>query len=313
MNDRAFQALIDVLDCFDVVGATEDLQSFMDNVLGRRVELMTTHQQNYEEDEYPLKAGDYKELLELNRYDFRLYWRYAPTVLPVSVERAEDMTFKKMQRYYLLNKPLIVRGAAPLLFRNHADFNIDYVRKNVDPEMQVKASVNSGRLLNGDITTTVPGCLDAPGRCVYFKKTKFSYRDDEPIDAKDSDTMRTALIAGLNRSTFAWRGPNKGIYNIYVSTQGGALPHNHPQRFNILMEGRKRWIIVDPTAYSSQSLLDEFELKNETGLHLRHIADGGQWAGADYKPQDWFPDVIEKGVDVPHYDFVTSSRTGQWT
>ncbi|KAL7544791.1 hypothetical protein ACHAWF_008154 [Thalassiosira exigua] len=314
MTDGAFRSLLDVLDGFDAVGVTEDLQGFVDDVLGRPAELAVTYKQDYEEDDFdfPLAAEDYEEILALNLYDLRLYWRYAPAVLPVSVERAEDMTFQKMQRYYLLNKPLIVRGAGPLLFRNHADFNVEYVRENVDPEMEIDASVNSGRLLNGDVTTTVPECLDMPGRCVYFKKSEFSYEDDDdegPIETDDEDAVRTTLLAGMNRTTFAWEGPNEGIYNIYVSTRGGALPHNHPQRFNVLMEGRKRWILVDPTAYADQAQVDDFELWEETGLHHIHDDEGGDdagltWTGTNYKPQDWFRDVIDKGVDVPHYDFV---------
>lgn len=160
------------------------------------------------------------------------------------------MTFEKMRQYYILNKPVLIRNAAPFLFINYQDFSSGYVRNNVDPEMQIMASHESGRLLNGDLLTTVPKCMDLPDRCVYFKKSKFSYEGlTDEIVTDDDDSLRTTLLSGLNRSSFAWKGKNSGIYNIYISNHGGALPHNHGQRFNLLFEGKKRWVLVDPTTY----------------------------------------------------------------
>jgi hypothetical protein len=308
MSDRAFLSLIEILDGFDTVGVMEDLQAFMDDLLGRRISLVSTHQQDYSREPYPLTADMYQNLMKLNPYDFRLYWRYAPAVLAMPTERAEDMTLEKMQRYYLLNKPVLVKGAARLLFRNHADFSSDYVRRHVDPAMKIRSTQNTGRLLNGDVTTTVPACMDAPGRCVYFRMTGFSYEEGEgAIRTDDPDPLRTTLLAGLNRSTFAWTGANSGSYCIYISAHGGALPHNHRQRFNLLTEGRKRWILVDPNAYANASQTEEFELTEDTGLkrNKKNRSRGNfTWEGTGYKPQQWFEDVIARGVDVPHYDFV---------
>ena len=250
MSDEHFLSLIKVLDTFDVVGVMEDLQSFMNEVLGRHVSLISTHKQIYSDQPYPLSANQYQEIVKKNLYDFRLYWRYAPNVLPISTERGETMTFEKMRQYYILNKPLLIKNAAPFLFKNYRDFNSRYVRENVDPEMQIMASHGSGRLLVGDLNTTVPKCMDLPDRCVYFKKSKFSYQGlTDEIVTDDDDTLRTTLLSGLNRSSFAWKGGNSGIYNIYISNHGGALPHNHEQRFNLVFEGKKRWVLVDPTTY----------------------------------------------------------------
>ena len=304
MTDAAFRSLIEVLDGFDVVGVMEDLAAFVAAVLGRPVALISTHAQDYDDRPYPLEPSTYRKLVELNPYDFRLYWRYAPTVLPIKTERAEDMTLDKMRRYYLLNKPVLVKGAVPLLFDNHADWTSDYVRRHVDPDMVIMANVHTGRLLNGDVNTTVPACMDMPGRCVYFKKTGFSYKMDGPVATEDTDEVRTALLAGLNRRTFAWDGPQSGMYCIYVSSHGGALPHNHKQRFNILTEGRKRWVIVDPLAYANRTQVYELELKEDTGLHHRKN-ENKTWTGENTKPQEWFRDVVDAGgLDVPHYDFV---------
>lgn len=250
MSDEHYLSLIEVLDTFDVVGVMEDLQSFVNEVLGRHISLISTHKQSYSDQPYPLSANEYQQVVKKNLYDFRLYWRYAPNVLPISIERGETMTFEKMRQYYILNKPVLIRNAAPFLFINYQDFSSGYVRNNVDPEMQIMASHESGRLLNGDLLTTVPKCMDLPDRCVYFKKSKFSYEGlTDEIVTDDDDSLRTTLLSGLNRSSFAWKGKNSGIYNIYISNHGGALPHNHGQRFNLLFEGKKRWVLVDPTTY----------------------------------------------------------------
>ena len=221
MPDAAFESLIEVLDGFDAVGVTEDLEAFVAAVLGRRVALISTHQQDYAGQPYPMTITTYRELVRLNQYNFRLYWRYAPAVLLIKTERAEDMTLVKMRRYYLLNKPVLVKGAVPLLFDNHADWTSDYVRSHVDPNMAIQANVHTGRLLQGYVDTTVPECMDSLGRCVYFKKTDFSYEMDGPIDTEDTDVLRTTLLAGLHRRTFAWDGPQSGTYCIYVSAHGG--------------------------------------------------------------------------------------------
>eukprot|EP00584_Thalassiosira_punctigera_P004577 CAMPEP_0172539160 /NCGR_PEP_ID=MMETSP1067-20121228/10411_1 /TAXON_ID=265564 ORGANISM="Thalassiosira punctigera, Strain Tpunct2005C2" /NCGR_SAMPLE_ID=MMETSP1067 /ASSEMBLY_ACC=CAM_ASM_000444 /LENGTH=662 /DNA_ID=CAMNT_0013324799 /DNA_START=131 /DNA_END=2119 /DNA_ORIENTATION=+ len=306
MLDKHFLSLIDVLDTFDVVGVMEDLQSFVDDVLGRPVSLISTHQQSYSDGRpYPLTASMYRDVVKKNLYDFRLYWRYAPSVMPLAIERGETMTYEKMRQYYIRNKPVLVKNAAPFLFKNHEDFSSEYVRKNVDPSMKILASHETGRLLIGDLDTTLPKCMDMPDRCVYFKKSKFSYTDlNDEIITKDDDPLRTTLLSGLNRSSFAWKSPNRGIYNIYVSTHGGALPHHHPQRFNLLMEGRKRWIIVDPTTYANSSQLRNFELEDNTGVSVNRKRIRQNVTVNTYKPQDWFQDVISKWVEIPHYDFV---------
>ena len=88
----------------------------------------------------------------------------------------------------------------------------------------------------------------------------------DTIATNNNDPLRTTLLSGLIQNTFAWSWANSGIYVIYVSTRGGALPHNHGQRFNLLVEGQKRWVTVDQSAYANVSLIDEFELDKETGL-----------------------------------------------
>lgn len=301
MSDEHYLSLIEVLDTFDVVGVMEDLQSFVNEVLGRHISLISTHKQSYSDQPYPLSANEYQQVVKKNLYDFRLYWRYAPNVLPISIERGDTMTFEKMRQYYILNKPVLIRNAAPFLFINYQDFSSGYVRNNVDPEMQIMASHESGRLLNGDLLTTVPKCMDLPDRCVYFKKSKFSYEGlTDEIVTDDDDSLRTTLLSGLNRSSFAWKGKNSGIYNIYISNHGGALPHNHGQRFNLLFEGKKRWVLVDPTTYANASQVKEFELEEETGLSRKKRG----LPSSSYKPQEWFRDVISKFVEIPHYDFI---------
>ena len=142
--------------------------------------------------------------------------------------------------------------------------------------MVIQATMHTGRLLNDDANTTVPECMNMPGRCVYFNKTAFSYAMDEPIATEDGDTLRTTLPTGLDRSTFAWDGPQRGTYCIYISSRGwgGTLPHNHQKWFNVLTEGRKHWVLVEPFVYVKVSQTKEFELQEETSLHHKKNVDG---------------------------------------
>ncbi len=104
-----------------------------------------------------------------------MYWRYAPVAMPLAVERGQTMTYEKMRSHYIRNKPVMAKKASRFLFENHRDFRSEYVWENVDRNMSLQASHESGRLLADDLVTTFPECMDMSDRCVHFKKSAFSY------------------------------------------------------------------------------------------------------------------------------------------
>lgn len=310
LTDEAFNLLVQMLKDFAVVGVTERLHDFIHRLVGEVVvahHIEDKHVQSYDDYEIPISVDEIPAIVRMNVYDYTLYYTFAPLTLPISIEDASEMTMGKLMRYYLLNKPCLIRNASQHLFHNYKDFSEEYIRKNLDPTMRLWASVNSGRLLVSDYETTLPECMDSNERCVYFQKVSFR-RSNGEITANDHDELRQSLFRGMKEDTFAWKGDLNGKYDIYISKHGGALPHAHGQRFNHVFEGQKRWVLVPPEAYPSMEYQVEFELSKETGAGKRwkeYRAKHNMPEWSTYKNTQWFEDYVNVGkVNLTHYDFI---------
>ena len=252
------------------------------------------------------------------------------TVRPIDIiTDATKFTFDEFyQNYYLKNKPVLIKNGASHVFTNARKWTTSWIQAYTEAhdleDERLRMSCSTGRLVIADCRRSIKNCLhpDQKKRCVHFQSSVFNTRDEFVVVEETPQTpWKKELLNGIKPNSFAFSNETEGKATIYVSNHGGALPHSHSQRFNILTEGKKRWILVNPLDYARGQDQIEFEDLLETNfrpLTFQEYATGkpnnkvfafsGRRLTQSEETHDnyqWWEDVVDKDlIPVPHYDFV---------
>merc|ERR1719356_277079 len=94
-----------------------------------------------------------------------------------------------------------------------------------------------------------------------------------------------------------------GSFNLHLSNRGGAIPHSHTTTLNVLFEGAKRWLLVNPLDYPTTEARTKFEQIDK----MWEQRFGGQATSEPYTSQVWYRDEAEEALktwSVPYYEFI---------
>ena len=91
--------------------------------------------------------------------------------------------------------------------------------------------------------------------------------DAMPNAALNAFAYRHARLTGNGLFHF------DGTFNFMLSSQGGVLPHHHKATVTTLLNGAKRWTLVDPAAYAGAGVSQrDFENKSQTGRTTTYLS-----------------------------------------
>ena len=110
----------------------------------------------------------------------------------------------------------------------------------------------------------------------------------------------------MKTETFLWGKNTHGMFNLHFSNNGGTLPHSHKSATNILFQGRKRWILVDPMAYGKCEDQIDFELHKSCPYVGEYKQKYKENLPCKYNSTSWFKDVGT--IEFEHYDFVQGNE-----
>lgn len=218
------------------------------------------------------------------------------------------------QRYVKRNLAVIVHGAAGNIFSDIPSWSVRGLLSSPHAStkqrcMLTGASLNWRELSEGnwsaDSIHTGIEMMDLhelvayPKRAVLFRTVPFKLLWpeaaywDAPMSLQRQYFQKLRERNVLQHANASRMEPS--FFNLHLSNQGGAMPHFHSAVINVLFQGSKKWILIDP-------------LQVDSGFHSFLQMSQSTFQTS----QEWFgnPDVRKWLSRNPHYEFTLREGDG---
>mmetsp|Transcript_21631 Transcript_21631/g.50542 ORF Transcript_21631/g.50542 Transcript_21631/m.50542 type:complete len:373 (-) Transcript_21631:252-1370(-) len=200
------------------------------------------------------------------------------------------------------NKPVLIRGAAENLF-NEVDtaWSIEGILQSQHADQLLPVSYG-GRISQSNTRgrMALKEIVERQNMTVSFWNWQFEELSEQAPDVSSRQSLPLKLqkeyFAKMKAENFVrpkgWKKLG-GQFNLHLSHRGGALPHSHNPVINVLFQGAKRWILVDPAEVPPTVDKYKFELMDVQPFN----------SPSTYSAHQWFEDVAGS-MPMPFYDFV---------
>lgn len=228
--------------------------------------------------------------------------RYNSQTAPKNLQKldvfdASEMTPEKFGEYVSADTPVLIRNARQNMMED-GDYTPEGLMKSKYVNTRQPVVRGSGRLLStNNYKMSIKELWEAETRAVTFVSYYCDELDETTYWRPNPALLHQEYLRKLKDSNDILKVNPKtaGKFTLHCSNQGGGLPHNHGEAFNIALYGAKRWILVGPKNYDKGTdEQDKFELM-----------DVQPWGSdVEYTSQEWFRDVVLEGIKYEYYDFI---------